>query len=474
MMLLLARRLLAFVPTLLVISWLAFALSKLAPGDPVELIIRAGSGAVEGEVAQADRIYRETAGFLGLDKPAFYFTLSSQAFPDTLYRIVHQDHRHTLRRLIAQYGYWPPIERYYLQLRHTEVLLSRLPRELTRDSIIAMRRAIDQLYLSHEDKVIVGQLEKLRRLAASDPGLQSSTGEAIKDLSTTFQQVRQQARRWKLFLPALHWHGFDNQYHHWFFNFFRGDFGTSYIDGRPVASKLNDALRWTLIMNLMAILLAYALAIPLGVYTATRHRSRLDQVVALALFMLYSLPSFWIATLLVVFITTPEYGLDWFPTMGVSSLPREAPFWARFWDTAHHLTLPIFCLTYGSLAFITRQVRGAMLNTLSQDYVRTARAKGLSESAVVWKHAFRNALFPLITMIASIFPAILAGSIVIEIIFNIPGMGYLTVEAITQRNWPVVYSVLMLGAVLTMAGILLADILYLIADPRVGFGKEEA
>jgi peptide/nickel transport system permease protein len=189
--------------------------------------------------------------------------------------------------------------------------------------------------------------------------------------------------------------------------------------------------------------------------------------------VLYSLPNFWIATMLVVFFTTPEYGMDWFPSLGLGDLPPDAPFWQRFVEAGTHLVLPVFCLAYGALAFISRQVRGGMLNVIRQDYIRTAWAKGLNAQPVIWKHAFSNALFPIITMFASIFPAVFAGSVVIEVIFNIPGMGKLTVDAIFQRDWPVVYTVLMLAAVLTMTGILVADILYAIADPRVSYGQDK-
>ena len=130
-----------------------------------------------------------------------------------------------------------------------------------------------------------------------------------------------------------------------------------------------------------------------------------DKVTTVTLFILYSLPTFWIGTLLVVFFTNPEYGMDWFCGIGLGNAPSNAPFWTRFWETACHLVLPVFCLTYASLAFISRQMRGSMLNTIQQDYIRTAKAKGLNNHNIIWKHAFRNALFPLITMVALVLPA---------------------------------------------------------------------
>jgi peptide/nickel transport system permease protein len=464
------KRILIFIPTLLVISLLAFALSKMAPGDPVELLLRAGSGPAEGDLLNAERIYQETAALLGLDKPAFYFAISSQAYPDTLYRIPNKDHRSTLRNLIAQYGNWPLINEYYQRLKELEWHLQELPDTLDPAAANQIRSRLRGLYLRYEDAPIRSQLESMVKIAAGS-GLPAASRQRVLDLKAAYWQITENPMRRLLHIPDIKWYGFDNQYHHWFTGFIQGDLGISYIDSRPVATKLKEALRWTLLLNGVAILLAYLLSIPLGVYSAVHRDSRFDRITTLLLFVLYSLPTFWIATLLVVFLTTPEYGLDLFPTMGVGETSPDVSFWSRFWDRAYHFVLPVFCLTYGSLAFITRQMRGSMRDTLQKDFIRTARAKGLSERAVTWKHAFRNSLFPIITLFGAVFPAVLAGSVIIEVIFNIDGMGKLTVDAITQRNWPVVYSVLMLGAILTMAGILLADVCYALVDPRVTFRK---
>ncbi|MBK9015527.1 MAG: ABC transporter permease [Saprospiraceae bacterium] len=161
--------------------------------------------------------------------------------------------------------------------------------------------------------------------------------------------------------------------------------------------------------------------------------------------------------------------MDIFPSKFPDDIPTSAPWWKQIWLAVPHLLLPIFCVTYPSVAYISRQARGGMANVLGQDYIRTARAKGLPERAVIWKHGFRNALFPLITLFASVLPAAIAGSVAIEVIFDIPGMGLLTYDAIFQKDWPIVFTVLMLGSVLTVAGMLLADILYAFTDPRIKY-----
>lgn len=260
--------------------------------------------------------------------------------------------------------------------------------------------------------------------------------------------------------------------------FLRGDFGISYDDKKPVATKIKEAIYWTLIMNFFSILISYLISIPLGVRSAlwkSKGKKVKDNINTTFLFILYSLPSFWIGTILLVFFTTPEYGewLDWFPTNGAQDYNLKndpnASAWAKLCDILHHLTLPIFCITYGSLAYLSRQMRGSMLGVLRQDYIRTAWSKGLGEQKVIWKHAFRNSLFPIITLFSSVFPRALSGSIAIEMIYAVPGMGWLVLASITARDWPVVFTIVMFAAILTMIGNLIADILYAFVDPRISF-----
>ena len=257
--------------------------------------------------------------------------------------------------------------------------------------------------------------------------------------------------------------------------FIRGDFGESYLDGRPVSSIIKDALPITMGLNVFSVTIAYLMSVWLGVYLSKIKDSTIDRVLSIILFILYSLPGFWVATMAIVYLTTPEYGMDLFPTYGLFSndLPEDASFWEVVKDGGAHIILPIIVMTYGSFTYITRQMRGSMLAVLKQDYIRTAVAKGLSDKVVTWKHAFRNSLIPVITMFASLFPVMISGSVVIEVIFSIPGMGRVGYEAVLARNYPVLFTVLIFSAVLTMVGILVADIMYSVADPRISFTKKK-
>ncbi len=465
------KRLLIFVPILVVVSLLAFGLSKMAPGDPAAEILDRANPLQGGysSLANYQRDYNTVARQLGLDKPSFYFSITSQAYPDTLFKIPNRFRSEAASKLVAQYGNWPQIAAYLNSLKRFEYRVFHLPNRKS-DPVIKVKRTVNYLFGEYKDAEIGKAFRQIKSALEKDSLLISELGETFDNLTAAYISIKDKATPYKLMMPDFKWYGFDNQYHHWLLNFLRGDFGISYEDKRPVAGKLRDALFWTLIMNSTAIFLAFLIAIPLGVVSAVRKDSFFERATTLGLFVLYSLPVFWVGTMLLIFFSTPDYGMDFFD-VGLPYFSAGTPFWTRFWSDAWHLVLPVFCLTYASLAFISRQMRGGMLTVLRQDYIRTARAKGLSEKRVIWKHAFRNSLFPIITLLASIFPRVLAGSVIVEYIFNIHGMGGLILDAIYQNDYPVVYSVLMLSAILTMVGILVADILYALADPRVSYTK---
>jgi peptide/nickel transport system permease protein len=192
------------------------------------------------------------------------------------------------------------------------------------------------------------------------------------------------------------------------------------------------------------------------------------------MFVLYSLPNFWVATLAIVFLCNVEY-LKIFPTSGIKSLTYDSmTFFQQIWDRIMHFFLPITILSLGSFAFTSRQMRSSMLEVIRQDYIRTARAKGLSERTVVMKHALRNSLIPILTLLGGLLPAMVGGSFIIETIFSIPGVGQLATQAIFDRDYPIIMAELFLVSFLTVIGILLVDILYSVADPRIAFTQKSA
>lgn len=247
------------------------------------------------------------------------------------------------------------------------------------------------------------------------------------------------------------------------------DFGRSYKDQRLVIEKITERIPVTLSLNIISIFLAYLVSIPLGVYSAVKEGNFSERAITFLLFALYSVPSFWLAMVLIYFLGGGDFW-NVFPVYGILSPGSENfTFSKKALDFLWHITLPVICLTYGDLAYLSRYQRGSLLEVLREDFIRTAKAKGLSESKVVFKHALRNALIPIITIIASILPAMIGGSVIIESIFSIPGIGQLGFEAVLSRDYPVIMAIATISALLTLIGILIADILYVFIDPRISF-----
>ncbi|HOT44699.1 MAG TPA: ABC transporter permease [Spirochaetota bacterium] len=247
----------------------------------------------------------------------------------------------------------------------------------------------------------------------------------------------------------------------------RLDFGTSRKDGRPVSKRIAEALPITLTLNIISMIIIYIISIPMGVVSAVKKESAFDRGSSLVLFILYSLPTFWVGLLLLLYLGSGEY-LNLFPLGGFrSDWAAEAGILTRILDVGWHLVLPVVTLTYGGFAFLSRYTRANMLEVINQQYIMTARAKGLAEKKVIFVHAFRNSLIPLITLMATLLPGLLGGSVIVESIFSVPGMGMLAFEAILSRDIPVIMAIETIAALLTLAGILVADLAYALADPRI-------
>ena len=261
------------------------------------------------------------------------------------------------------------------------------------------------------------------------------------------------------------------QYGIWLRDFITFDFGNSMFDNRSVLDKIKESLPLTLTLNILSILISLLVAIPLGVITALKHGTRFDKVSNFVLLVLYALPTFWVALILISFFGVT---LDILPFYGIVSDNYETKnFFAKIIDIASHLIMPLFCYTYGSLTFMSRLTKANVLDTLSQEFIKTARAKGLSEKSVILRHALRNSIIPLITVFSTLLPSLIGGSIIIERIFSLPGMGLMMFDSIRSFDYPVIMTVLAISALLTLLNILLVDILYVMINPRISYNAAE-
>lgn len=261
------------------------------------------------------------------------------------------------------------------------------------------------------------------------------------------------------------------QYAMWLKRFLFLDFGRSFVDDRPVLDKIKERIPITLIIELLSILLILAIAIPIGVSCAVKENSLFDKSAGVFVFMGFAMPTFWLALILMSLLCV-KAGL--LPVSGIASFNfDDMSVIEKVVDLLRHLALPIFVSAFGGLAGFSRYVRSSMLNVLREDYIRTARAKGLPEKVVVYKHALRNGLLPLITILGLSVPGLIGGSVIFESIFAIPGMGRLFYESTMSRDYPTIMGILTIGAVLTLLGNMLADIAYSYADPRIRISKNE-
>ena len=245
------------------------------------------------------------------------------------------------------------------------------------------------------------------------------------------------------------------------------DFGNSFRTHQPVTKMILERLPATLALNVAALFIALLAAIPLGLISAVKQNSMFDKVGGTVLYMLYSLPDFWVALLLIMLFGVT---LRILPIFGMEAIDsKDLSFFGYWLDRARHMVLPTICLTYGSLAFLARFVRGSTLEVIRQDYVRTARAKGLDEDRVVYNHVFRNTLIPILTLLGLLLPTLISGSIILEAIFSWPGIGALFYESVLARDYPTVMGLSFITAVIVLLSTLIADLLYAWADPRVTY-----
>jgi len=304
-------------------------------------------------------------------------------------------------------------------------------------------------------------------LAPGDPAAQKFGGVGQSSSGVNAERGTEMAE--KLFRERYH---LDKPMYYQFFKFTQRLLTldlTYYQKQGSIMPDLWKKLRVTILINLIVFVLTYLISVPLGVYSATFRDSFSDRCITLGLFILYSLPSFWVATLMIIWLTNKGEWIS-FPVGGLHDLEASKfTYFQYVLDYLWHITLPVICLTYGSLAYLSRQMRAGMLEVIRQDYIRTARAKGVGEPRVILVHALRNGLFPIVTLFGSLLPFLVGGSVIIENIFNIPGMGLYAFEAVLRREYDIVMATLILSAVLTLVGILISDVMYVLINPQVTF-----
>ena len=485
------QRILTFIPMLIAISLLSFVISINAPGDPVERLAKSAEseGSAQEQSGASKKIKQELRKKLGLDLPIFYLSISDLSSSDTLYRVQDKYHKSTLEHLTHKSGSWQLVSDYYLELLNLQKIhLTLNSKEIYNSQQVldlnTINEAVNQVGFEINSLLETSE-DELMELALNKIETNLNEYSFFNPLISSFDNVKTFNKnlltsdsKWKTYIPKINWYGSQNQYHLWLFGngkdrkgLLRGDFGISYIDSQPISTKIWQKIGISFSLSLISIFIAYLISIPIGIYSAYRKDSAVDKGFSLILFILYSMPSFFVGTLLLLQFANPD-NLAWFPVSGIQDPTLFDPEWS-FWTKIKHrmpfLILPIITYTYGSFAFLSRIMRVGMIDIVSQDYIRTARAKGLAEGKVILKHALRNSLLPVITVFAAIFPAAIGGSIIIEVIFSIPGMGVEVYNSILNYDYPMIITVFTISGFLTMLGYLVSDLLYAVVDPRISY-----
>jgi peptide/nickel transport system permease protein len=462
----LVRRLLFFIPSLFIIAFLVLWLSNQSVDDPVDVL--GGNNAVQGAndwkgEREKEQTYWTTAQEYHLNLPIFYFNIQSWAYNDSLNTIVRRVHQQNANKFVAQYGNGQDVWQYYKALRRTHEAIYALPNDSLNQNVRTNLLAnFPFLYIENDDASITNRLKTFQTIAQN-----TLVASNLSTLSTTYQHIKENAMPFQCWLPTFRWHGTHNRYHLWLAGIIKGDFGLSYRTQRPVLEEIKEAIGWTILLNLLAVFFTFGIAVPLGVYMAAHEKTRFDRWSTAFFFGLHTMPLFWLATVVMIFFTSDNYGLFLFARPGLGDVTNQSTFLGKIQVALPHFIAPVCCITLYSIAYLSQQMRSSMLSVLHQDYIRTARMKGLSLNKILWKHAFRNALFPIITLFASVFPEIITGSLVIEAVFNLPGMGSLAAGAVADHNIPIVLALVWLTGIMTLIGYLVSDVLYRVANPII-------
>ncbi len=365
------------------------------------------------------------------DYPLFYFSLSRKSLPDTLYKIFPLQKRTFIKNVCTSYGDKSNQKNFISKL---ELFAQNHPQ-------------VNAFYLCENEKELG---DKIKDLLAHNPELQ--------EIQFGFNQLIQNRGNINNYLPSLHWNGTNCRYHLWLIDFIRLKFGRSVQDGLPLRQKLIPALFTSVKIGLPAIFLLFLISLPIGVYLSVKESPAKKGIIQI-LYILQAMPLFWIAELLLVFLASKSF-LYIFPSFGTGSGNSL---------NIQNTILPIASLVISAMPIIIVQTKKAFEQQLQQPFILTARSKGLSEQKIIWKHIFRNAITPIITLFFSFLPSAVAGVMIVEFVFSLPGAGRLLVEAISMHDYVLILTIIMIIGIIKLISSLLADIGYYTSDPRVHF-----
>ena len=454
-------RLLFLFPTVILVLVAAFYLAHVAPGDVVDASLQR-----EGLNDLLDRErylsqYKTVQANLGKDRPAFYFSIKPNYLPSDLSGIIPKSYRENILKISHQNRDWSSVQMYHEELQRC-IRLAEEPGVQPND-VVQNLLTISQSHDISEIQNLVRKVQARLENEASFPDLSQS----LTDLRASASRLSNRSSSW--FYPTVRFNGTRCEFHYWISRLFDRDSNLSLTDGVPALTKIITALKWTMSITVVTLFLTFLLSLSLGFFQVRYRGSVFDSLITAFSFIFFAVPLFWLATLMVVFFTTNDYGAwtNIFPSIGVKYWLVNEPFYRQVVASMGQLVLPIICLTLSSLAFVTAQVKSSLQKAISLPFIQTSRAKGLDESYLLMRHALPNAALPLITLFTGAIPGTIVGSVIIEVIFNIPGLGRLMLQSIVENDWPVSFLIIVIISVVTVLSYLLADVLNVVFFPKM-------
>lgn len=454
----LLKRFLLAILGLWALATIVFLLSRLLPGTFGSERILQSSGGFYSKGSETDReaAYIAYIKRMGQDLPLFYISVApvTQLSPAEL-NTFSMHIKAQLTKLSWRHGSSQNAFAYIQSIAALQKQLQDNPTPVFTKHLQV---------LQSEDKVETLQTAARDIVAtAVQPQIREAANKVLLNLHT----MQEQQKAFTYLLPEINLHGGQNQYHQWLMQLLHGNLGKSYKSSRPVVEVLLDAAGNTWWLLIFSMLVTFVLALELSIRMAKKKGRRLRRTLMPLLFIIDSIPPFVLALLLLVLLANPNF-IQLFPVFGMGFYaPQELSIWQEIGQWAYYMTLPLLSLILFNLPYLTSQIHSAISTAMQADYTRTARAKGLAEAAVIRKHALRNSLLPIITIVSDFLPALVTGTLIVETVFAVPGIGRLLLDAVLSRDYPVLTGIVLVIAAFRIAAYLLADMAYAWADPRI-------
>lgn len=426
-------------------------LENHVPGDPVEDALHNGDFDVKETPIERRLRYNKTGQALGVGLPAFYFSIGPlNQFKGT--NIADLRIKNSQNTWLVSHDYKTVGDYFSLLVAY----LDQIPDTLSKTEQLAIYSALTSIAESPPSGAI--NQSKWEQLPVDwIPKIQNQRQDAVESGVSFWNSV-----------PGFQWHGFQNSFHQRIINFIKGDWGKSKIDSQSVSKKIKDALLWTVTLSVFSLLLSFLLALLLGQWAILNDRKTLEKTISTLLFAGYAIPIFWLATLLIVFFTSNDYGslTNIFPGVGVIVVGHQSVFYGML-ENGDQLILPILCMSIGTTAYFYQFILTGQRKEKTKPYVVTALSKGLPLSKVLTSHTLLNTLYPLIGLLALIIPGLIGGAIIIEVLFNIPGMGRLLFNSIQAKDWNVVVAIVFLTGIIAFLAMMCVDIIMHYINPKL-------